>query len=197
MINENFVFLGAILNLVGSTNYVYNTIKGRTKPNRVTWFLLALAPMIAFGAMLSEGVNWKTGLMTFMVGFGPLMVFLASFVNKKSVWKLGRFDYICGGLSLVGLTAWALLRTGEVAILFSIITDVFALLPTMVKAWKFPETEKPLVFFNGALSATITLLTIKVHSFSSSAFAVYILVSCVLLFGIITLRPKSNKLLQK
>jgi len=28
-----------------------------------------------------------------MVGFGPLVVFVASFVNKRSVWELGPFDY--------------------------------------------------------------------------------------------------------
>jgi hypothetical protein len=74
MISENFIYLGAIFNLVGSSNYAWNTIKGRTKPNRVSWFLWALAPLIAFAAMLGQGISITASLMTFMVGFGPLVV---------------------------------------------------------------------------------------------------------------------------
>jgi len=194
MINENFVIVGAILNIIGSGNYAYNTIKGRTKPNRVTWFLWALAPLIAFSAMLGEGVGLSS-LMTFMVGFGPLIVFISSFVNKKSEWKLTRFDMVCGGLSLVGLGLWAATNNPNLAILFSIMADGLALLPTLVKAYKEPETESWLIFMNGALSAAITMLTIKDWSFTSAAFPIYIFTVCVVLFALIRFRlgPKISK----
>lgn len=185
MINENWIFLGAALNLIGSLNYVYNTIKGKTKPNRVTWFLWALAPLVAFAAMLSEGISWKIALMTFMVGFGPLMIFIASFVNKNSVWKLTSFDIACGGLSLLGIACWFIFRAGEIAIVFSILADGLALLPTLVKAWSKPETESPLVFFNGAVSAVITMLTIKSWTLASAGFTVYIFIACALMFVVI------------
>lgn len=193
MINENWVFLGAALNLIGSGTYVFHTIQGKTKPNRVTWFLWALAPLIAFSAMLGEGVSFKAALMTFMVGFGPLMVFIASFVNKKSVWQISRFDLICGALSLVGIGLWAVTREGNMAILFSVLADGLALLPTLVKSWREPETESYLVFMNGALSAGITLLVIKTYDFQHLAFPVYIFIVCALLFVLI--RFKLGKLI--
>lgn len=184
MINENFVFFGAFLNLIGSVNYVYNTIKGKTKPNRVTWFLWALAPLIAFSAMISEGIG-RSAVMTFMVGFGPLMVFIASFVNRKSVWKITKFDFVCGVLSLIGLALWAVTKNAALAILLSIVADGLALLPTLIKAWTNPETESHLVFMNGALSAFITMLTIKTWTFAEGAFPVYIFVVCTLLYVLI------------
>lgn len=188
MINENFIYAGAVLNLIGSTSYVIATIKGKTKPNRVSWFFFALAPMIAVGAMLSEGVSITGSLMTFMVGFGPLLVFLASFVNKKSVWKLGMFDVVCGGLALVGLVLWFLTRTSEVAIAFSIAADGFAALPTVVKAFKAPETESYLIFLLGATSAAITLLAAKVWDFAHIGFPLYIFIVCIIIFVLVRFR---------
>ena len=185
MINENFVFFGALLNLIGSGNYVISTIKGKTKPNRVTWFLWALAPMVAFSAMLGQGVSLTGGLMTFMVGFGPLLVLLASFVNKKSVWKFTAFDVVCGILSLIGLGLWFITRTGEIAIVFSILADGLAALPTIVKAFKEPETETYLVFLLGAVSAAITLLAAKVWDFAHIGFALYIFIICIIIFVLV------------
>lgn len=195
MIDTNWIYLGALLNLIGSTTYVVHTLQGKTKPNRVTWFLWALAPLIAYGAMLGEGVSPVDGLMTFMVGFGPLMIFAASFVNKKSVWKISRFDIICGSLSLLGIVLWFIFREGWFAILFSILADGLALLPTLVKAWREPESESYLVFFNGALSAAITLLAIKTYDFEHVGFPIYIFIVCALLALII--KFKLGKLLSK
>ena len=48
----------------------------------------------------STTASGSQALLTFTVGFGPLVVFAASFVNPKSVWKLGRLDYTCGALSV-------------------------------------------------------------------------------------------------
>ena len=185
MISENFIYFGALLNLIGSSEYAWSTIKGRTKPNRVTWFLWALAPLIAFAAMLGEGVSVRAGLMTFMVGFGPLIVFIASFLNRQAVWNITRFDVVCGVLSVLGLVAWVITRTGNVAIFFSIMADGLALLPTLVKAYKFPETESYLVFLFGALSAGITLLALSTFTFTNAAFPIYIFVVCALLFVLI------------
>lgn len=185
MINENFVIVGAILSLIGSLDYVVGTIKGKTQPNRATWFLWALAPLIAVGAMLSEGVSWQGVLMTFMVGFGPLLVFLSSFVNKKSVWKLTWFDYLCGILSIIGIIGWLIAKDAKVALIFSIAADALALLPTLVKSWKSPKSERSLVFLLASLNAIITLLTITVWDFTHVGFPIYILIACFGLFVII------------
>src|SRR3989344_6026188 len=159
MLDPKFVIFGAILNLIGSTTYVIATLRGNTKPNRVSWFLWAAIPFIAFSAELSLGVGLQS-LMTFMVGFGPLMVFTASFVNRRSVWKLTRFDFICGGLSVLGLLLWLLIEQGNIAIAFSIVADILAAVPTIVKSYKAPETESSQVFLFAAISAGITMLTI-------------------------------------
>jgi hypothetical protein len=184
MIDQKFVLLGALINLIGSSTYVFNTLKGKTKPNRVTWFLWAVAPLIAFSAQIDEGARWES-LMTFMVGFGPLMIFLASFINRKAFWKITKLDIVCGAISVLALILWLVTGTGLIAIIFSILADFLAGVPTIIKSFKEPETEHHSVFRNGAISASITLLTIKRWEFSNYGFALYILLICLLLYGLI------------
>ena len=95
---------------------------------------------MAFGAELHEGVGIQA-LMTFIVGFSPFLVFLASFVNKKSYWKITKFDVVCGALALLGLSLWLVTREGNAAIAFAIAGDTFAGIPTFKKAFTHPETE--------------------------------------------------------
>lgn len=196
MINEKFVFLGAVLNIIGSVGYIRDTLRGRTKPNRVSFSLWALAPLIAFVAEIKQGVGIQS-LMTFMVGFGPLLILIASFANKKSLWQLSRFDYFCGVLSLLGLLMWAITRHGNIAIAFSIMSDGLAALPTIVKSWKDPSSENGVLFLLGAISAGITLLTIRHWDFAHYGFPIYILIVCLVISSIVMLRlgekiPKSE-----
>lgn len=193
MINEKFVLLGALLNIIGSATYVINTVKGKTKPNRVTWFLWAAAPLIAFSAQLGEGVIWQA-IMTFMVGFGPLLIFIASFVNRKAFWQITKLDITCGVISVLALVLWFITGTGTIAIVFSIFADLIAGIPTLIKAYKEPETEHHSVFRNGAISAAITLLTIKEWTLANYGFALYIFVICLVLYLLI--RFKLGKKLQ-
>lgn len=187
MIDAKFVILGALLNITGSASYLRDTIRGKTKPNRVSWFLWATAPLIAFSAEVKHGVGLPA-LMTFMVGFGPLAIFLGSFVNRKSVWKVTSLDITCGVLSVLGTILWAITGSGDAAVLFTILADGLAAVPTIVKAYKEPESENWHVFFFAALSATITLLAIRKWDFVNFGFPLYILTICVAIVTLIKVR---------
>lgn len=187
MINENFVILGFILTLIGGFSYLVDTVKGKIKPNRVSWFLWAVAPLIAFYAEIKQGVGIQS-LMTFSVGFVPLLVFFATFTNKKSVWKLGRLDLMCGLLSIIGLVLWQITKIGNIAISFSILADGLAAIPTVVKSYTAPESENYKVYLFSMANAILTLFTINVWNFAHYAFPFYILLIDVILFVLIKFR---------
>src|SRR3989344_8314569 len=125
MINENFAILGAVIFFFGSIGYFVETIQGKVKPNRVTWFLWALAPLVAFTAQIKQGVGIQS-LLTLMAGLIPFVIFFASFINKNSYWKIGRLDIICGIFSILGLVLWWITKVGNVAIAFAILADLLA-----------------------------------------------------------------------
>lgn len=175
MINQNFVILGAFINLLGGISYVKDTLQGKIQPNRVSWGLWTVAVMIAFSSEINQGVGIQS-LTTFMVGFTPLLIFLASFVNKKAYWKITNFDMLCGTLSIFGLLLWYITKVGNIAILFSIFADLMAGIPTLIKSFKYPETENWIEFLSSFISVSILLLTVKKWGFAYYGFPLYILV---------------------
>jgi hypothetical protein len=184
MLPENFIVLGALLSFYGGLSYLIDTIKGRVKPNRITWFLWALAPLIAFAAEREKGVGLAS-LMTFMVGFNPLMIFIASFINKKSYWKLQKFDYVYGLMSIVGLILWKITGEGNLAIFFAILADALASIPTVIKAYKNPETESTKIYLFACVNSGITLLTLKVFDLAHLGFPLYIFTLCALMYSLV------------
>jgi len=180
MIHPNFIYLGIFLQTIGGVDYLIGTIKGTVKPNRVSWFLWGLFPSITFVAQIQQGVGSEAWV-TFFVGLFNFVIFFASFINKKSVWSIKKLDIVCGALALVGLVLWLITRSGNMAIVFSIIADALASMPTLIKSWHNPETESVSAYFLGILNIFIGLLVIKVWHFENYAFLVYILIVTVIL----------------
>lgn len=176
---QYLVILGAAVQLLGIFSYIKETLKGNTKPNRVSWLMWFVASTIATVAALFDGVRWAV-LPVFISGFGPLLVFLASFINPNAYWKLEIFDYFCGFCSLLALVLWGITKEPAVAILFAIISDLFAGIPTIIKAWKHPETETVAAFNAGLFNALTSFAAIKVWNFSALAFPIYLVVINIL-----------------
>src|SRR3989338_858108 len=184
MLHENFVYVGVVLSFLGALSYLIDILKGKAKPNKVTWFVWALAPLIAFWATVQQGVGVQS-LFTFMVGFNPLLIFIASFVNKKAYWKITKLDLTCGALAILGLFLWQITDIPNLAIFFGILADGIAAITTVIKSYREPETENPNVFLGSGIAALITLLTIKVWNFEQYAFPAYIFGICALIYVLI------------
>lgn len=181
---QYLVLLGAAVQLVGIASYIKDTLNGTTKPNRVSWLLWSIAPLIATAASLVDGVTWAV-LPVFVAGFGPLLVLISSFFNSKAYWKLERFDYLCGLFSIMALVLWAITKEASIAVLFSIISDFFAAVPTLIKSWRYPETETAAPFTTGIFSALTSFVAIHAWIFAAYAFPAYlVLIDIALVFAI-------------
>jgi hypothetical protein len=175
------VVLSTLISCAGGYAYVRDTIKGTTKPNRVSWGLWALAPLIGTGAALYAGADIWVTIRTFLAGFIPLIVFFASYWNRQSYWKPTKFDIACGLLSAVALVVWLVADLPIYAILLAAVGDFLAALPTIIKAWKYPETETGVTYFTSLISVLLVLPSIEVWNIENSSFQVYLIVVNILL----------------
>lgn len=187
MLHQNFIIIGTLIGAAGSVAYLIDTVKGKVRPNRVSFLLWSIAPLIAFFAQIKQGVGLEA-LMTFSTGFLPLTVFAASFANKQAEWKLTRFDLLCGILSLAGLALWLITKVGNVAIFFSIVADALAAIPTLVKAYNYPDTELAWPWIATVFGVILTLLTLSTLTFANSGFILYILVVNLMIFALVQFR---------
>jgi len=186
-----FPLIGVLIGLIGGAGYTIDTLKGKTKPNRVSWLMWMISPLIASIAAFSAGVRWAA-IPTFASSLVPLSVLIASFINKKSYWKLETFDYFCGIFSVIGLILWYLIKQPEIAILFAILSDLMASAPTLIKIWHHPETESANAYIGGVIANATAFAVITSWSFAEVAFPTYLVVICLIFVGLIY-RKNSTK----
>jgi hypothetical protein len=175
MLPEKIIFVGVAVNLITSIWYVKNILYGSTRPNLISWFLWMLAPFIGIFFELKAGAGLSV-LPVFMAGFGPLLVILFSIWNKNTYWKITKFDTVCGIFSFLALILYIFTHNLGISILFAIISDGLASIPTLIKSWKFPETETGSIYLGSIFSNTLGLLIIKNWIFSIYSFGIYLLI---------------------
>lgn len=178
------VFLGVAISLLTHLAYIRDTLRGKTKPNKISWLMWTLAPLIGVGAALTDGARWAV-LPTLGEGFVSLAVFVAAFVNPNAYWKLNRFDYLCGLLSLIALVMWLGVQEPTIAILFAIASDAFSTAPTIIKAWKNPESETGVVYIGALVAALTSFAGMQAWRIAEYAFPTFLLIgNSLLIFAV-------------
>lgn len=182
---EFLVFISAFASIVAAGLYIRAMVRENAKPNHVTWLMWSIAPFIATAAAIYTGVTWAA-VPVFMTGFAPFLIFLASFFSKKAYWRLGKFDYLCGGLSALSLVLWVVTMDPVLSIVLAIASDAIAAIPTLTKAWRDPQTESIWPFLTGIFNAAISLIVAVSWSFSEVSFPIYLLVINLILVFVVT-----------
>ena len=176
MLPEKIIFIGVLINLIGILWYIRSIFYSGTKPNLVSWFIWALAPFIGVFLQLKAEAGLSV-LGTLMAGFGPFLVLLFSLFKKNSFWKIKTFDVICGLIALFSLILYILTHNLGISILFAILSDFLAYIPTILKTYKFPETENSSIFAGGIINNILALLITKNWIFAIYAFPVYLVLA--------------------
>ena len=196
MLPENIIFIGVLVTIIGYFFYFKDIFRGNTKPNLVSWFLWMLGPFIGVFFQIKAGVGLSV-IPVFLAGFGPLIVIMVSLWNKNARWKINGLDIFCGVLALLALAFYVITHNLGTSMVFAIASDFFASIPTVVKSWKFPETESASVYFTGVFGNTLGLLIIKNWIFPIYSFSIYfILMNLAIIFCIYRKRTFRAKIVQ-
>src|SRR5665213_2085769 len=130
MINQNFIWAALAISIFGNFAYIRDTLKGKTKPNRVTFFLWGAAPLVAFFAQKSGGANIQI-LYTLTLALLAFAILAASFIDKKAYWAITKFDVTCGSMSLVAIVLLILTGNALLALVLSPVSYTHLTLPTI------------------------------------------------------------------
>jgi len=175
MIPEQFVYLSLAFSAFGSFFYIRDMLKGKTKPNLVSWFFWALAPLIGSYLQYKAGAGLSI-LPVFLMGFMPLVIFFIAVAKHNGYWKLSRFDVWCGVFSFLALVCWLVTKRADISIFFAILSDALAAIPTLVKSWKFPDTETAIGYAPGIINNILGILIIQNWNFATYSFGIYFII---------------------
>jgi len=188
MLPEYFAVIGSVLASMGGIYYAYLTFKGRVKPNKVTWFFWGAFPMIAFAAQLSQGVGliaWAT----FVAGAPPVLVLIGSFFSKEAYWQTRKIDYGFAAAGFLSIIAWQVTHIPDIALTCALLADFLVALPTLIKAYRFPETENGKAYGVSAFGFLLAVLAVPEWTYRNAAFVIYLFLLNLCLAVIAVRRP--------
>ena len=184
MLPENIIFVAVTLNLIGEIFYVRTIIRGNTRPNLVSWIMWMLAPSLGFFFEIKAGAG-LAALPVFINGFGSFIIFISAFLTKNGTWKINNYDILCGLFSLWALVIYIFTHNLGLSIIFAILSDFLAFIPTYIKGWEFSETEHHSTYTLAAFSNIVGLLIIKNWSFNIYSFGAYLVIANVIMVTIL------------
>ncbi|SRR6266498_1543474 len=176
-----FVVFSVIIRLWSGTQYAWGVLRGKARPNAVTWFLWGLTPLITFFAQLQYGWSGQSFVLL-ALALSPLVICTIAFIKSPGRYHFTPLSITCGLLALLGIALWQITSVPELAIVFSILADIFATLPTLHKAYYDQGSEYAWPYMLSMFSMVITLLTIHEWIFAVYAFPLYMLAVNAVLF---------------
>jgi hypothetical protein len=173
MLPEYFAIIGAVIGSLGGLYYLYETIIGKARPNRVTWLLWGIFPLVIFVAQRAQGIE-EISWISFVAGLTPLLIVAASFFNSKAYWKSSPSDYYLMAASIFGTILWAITDNPNLALLFSLVADILAAIPTLIKSYSYPRSESWIGYAISTIGFGISLLSVQIFDFENAAFVAYV-----------------------
>jgi hypothetical protein len=176
-----FIVVSLVIRLYSGGKYAVGVLKGIARPNPVTWFLWGLTSLIAFCAQ--SGDLQAQSFVTLALGVTPIAVCVIAIAKNGLRAHCTRFTLMCGLSALVGIVLWQITDSPALAIVFAIVADILASLPTLSNAYDDPASEYSLPYLLSVISMVTTLLTIKSWIFTIYAFPLYMLCINVVLYA--------------
>ena len=180
MLPEKIIYISLVITLVAYFFYFKDILLGNTKPNLVSWFLWMLGPFLGVFFQIKAGAGLSV-IPVFIAGFGPLLVVIFTVFRKYAYWKLNILDLFCGIFFILELVLYVVTHNLALSIIFAILSDFWAFIPTYIKGWKFPETETASVYLSGIFNNILGLLIIKNWSFTIYSFGVYLIIANIIM----------------
>src|ERR1700730_15252856 len=100
--------LAGVISLFGFVPYIMEIVRGKTRPNRATWWIWTMVGAMLCASYYASGARHTIWVpISYVVG--PLVTALLSV--KYGEGGSGRFDRFCLGSTLLSLLAWWLARS--------------------------------------------------------------------------------------
>lgn len=163
-VREIIGIIAGILALLGYIPYIISIIKGKTLPNKATWFIWTVVGALLAFSYLAEGDENAIWL---PLGYflGPLIVAVLSFRYGYSAWS--RLDKICIIGAGISILPWVLSKNATLTLLINVLIDMAGALPTLVKTHREPETEDITAWLIFFIANTIELFAISSWNIST------------------------------
>jgi hypothetical protein len=178
-----YLILAILITIASAIPYIKGILKGKTKPNIVSWITWTLLTGIATVAELA-GHEYRTAIFTGTAVIETAIIVVLGL--SRGYVKYTRFDYVCQFGAIVGLLLWWLFNSPAAGVIAAVSIDFIGALPTIRHSWNQPGEESWPTFAMGGAGGLLAILALTEHNWTSLTYPIYILiVNIIFVFSII------------
>lgn len=153
--------------------YIVNTLKGKTKPNRATWWILTLIGIMIAWSYYVEGAR-DTIWIALSYVVGPLVIAILSLQYGEGEWET--LDKACLTGAISSAVVWSISESALVVLIINVCMDFIGLIPTIKKSYLRPEGEDRTAWTMEVIAGFLNLFAIKNWIFGIAFYPLYLVI---------------------
>ena len=169
--------------------YIRDILKGKTKPNIVSWITWTLLTAVATIAEFAAG-EYRTAVFTSFACVATAAVVLLGI--RRGHLRYSVLDIVCQIGALSGFILWWLFNTPVAAVIAAVSIDFIGAIPSLRHAWKKPKEETWTTFALAGIGAIFGIASLHAFNATSLMYASYIVVINIIFSTIIVTRRRSQ-----
>ena len=174
---QHLALVSALLTAACVIPYLRDTFRGKTRPQRVSWFIYAVLSVVAAISQYMSGERAGAYLATgSAIGFTA--VFVASIRHGEG--GASRLDRLSLGLASLGVALSIVVDQPMIAVIAVVVAEQLATSLTAAKASRDPSSETAITWFMDGLAGTSAIAAVT--HFSPAELLYPIHHTCVNLF---------------
>lgn len=186
MISNALSVLSAVIIFGSYVPYARDIVRGKVIPARSARIMFAILMLIALLQQHSLGSGWALAVTVGEV-LGSLAILILAL--QKGIGGLSRLDIVCYLLLVASVVLWISTSNALLALHLTVLADIIAMAPTLVKTWHHPHTETALFYIAGIVAPVLSIIAAGNYAYAIILFPLYLAAINALEVGLIYRRP--------
>jgi hypothetical protein len=157
--------------------YIISILRGKTKPSRATMAIWVVVDSVIAASYIASGA--RTTVFT-AVAYAVMQVIILGLAIKHGMGGRSWLDVACITGAIIGMVAWFITKNAPTALFIATFVELLGFVPTIKKAYLYPDTEDTLAWVMAFLAATLNLIAIDSFSPQISVYPIAIFLGEVL-----------------
>ena len=163
--------LALVLNIIGYIPYIRDILRGKVKPQRVTWGVWTILTTIAAVNQVKNGGGYSS---LFFISTVVLVAATFLLSIRRGMGGASKLDMICLALAIALFAYWATVHDTRISTLIAVIIDGVGAIPTVVKTYKHPATESYPQWVLAGLGGLLTLFAVARMDWALLIYPAYV-----------------------
>ena len=191
LIRELAGIIAGVLALSACPIYVRSILRGETRPDRATWWILF------FGSVILAGSYWAAGARdTIWIPLAYCACYLVAAVLSVFYGagrpQLTHFDKVCLAGALASAAIWWFTQNPIIALTLQMVIEMFGLIPTMEKTYREPGTESRAAWGLATFASVINLIAIGSWTYAIAAYPIFVVATNAPILWLALRRPSTR-----